>query len=199
MPTSRTTTRPPKPSRPARIDPVDLAEAMAATSCDAQEIRNVERDVDGRLIITHGAGNGEGQPTVTVYCPPEAPDAEGKTGLLHDEVRSGIPYRTSWAIGLFADPHRPSERGDWTIADLDLEADRLLAVMLPAPTGGPYGPTRLPWVGQHPIRARAVWLDLARQLGVTPVQAAQYHAEAAHCRAVILGSGWLGRKETDRL
>jgi hypothetical protein len=83
------------------------------------------------------------------------------------------------------------------VADLDTEAARL---HVPAPAyGDPGGPSQRAWIGNDPIRARAVWCKIATGLGVDPTQAAHRNAEAAYCRKVIVVSGWLAADEAAAL
>jgi hypothetical protein len=179
-----------RPPRPQHVPDDVLAEAAHRLGMKRSEIVSVT-DVDaGQIVTTRDSRR-------VIIVSPDRPDGLGQSGVL--ALDDGRPLPNGAAV--YCDPadarQQQSETAQWTVGDLDIEARRLKVPSMP--TGGPGGPSRLPWVDGDPRRARACWLFLAERMSVTPAVAAQRSAEAAACRSVIVSSGWLGAGEVDTL
>jgi hypothetical protein len=187
------TTRPP---RPQHLDPALRAEAAKQVGMAVHEVIAV-RDIDAGRIITTKDGSS------VIVVPPDRPDAWGQTGTLVYET-PGHPAPRGCAIGIYADPNvqppvmQPEGEG-WTVADLDVAAAR---EFIPAPTA-----TRDPW-GQFltdddpatvAIRARALWIAVARRAGITPEMALRRFPETGRFRQLVVDSGLLGDTEAKSL
>lgn len=181
---------PARPPRPQHVPEEVLTEAARRLGMKPSEIVSVTDTDAGRIIETSDGA-------AVIDVPADHPDGAGQTGLL---VYRGIVGKDT-ALSRYIDAataHRQQSAGEaWTLADLDIEAAR---VQIPAPAyGDPSGPSRRAWIGNDPIHARAVWNRIAANLGVEPGQAAHRDREAAHCRAVIVASGWLSAAEAAAL
>jgi hypothetical protein len=181
---------PVRPPRPQHIDDETRADAARRLGMKPSEITAVV-DTDAGRIVTTADG------TALIDVPVDRPDGAGQTGLL---VYRGLISKDSGA-SRYVDPTTARQHTGtseaWSVADLDTEAARL---HVPAPAyGDPSGPSQSAWIGNDPIRARAVWCKIATGLGVDPAQAAHRNAEAAYCRKVIAASGWLSAAEAAAL
>ncbi|TCJ36866.1 hypothetical protein [Parafrankia sp. BMG5.11] len=183
---------PPRPARPIHVDPALIDEVRAATAMERRRIYNAWKDDAGRIYIT------EVEPRRTyVWCPPDAPDALGQTGLLYDRMRSFGNAQPGRNAKIFFDPaerwHEP-----WTAADLDLEASRLREKPEARNVRGEDGivrPSYGEWVGSDPVRARALWLHLARARKVAPGAVIHREPWAGWARKVIFSSDWVAPSE----
>lgn len=181
---------PARPPRPQHVPEEILAEAARRLGMKRSEIVAVT-DTDAGRIIETTDGN------AVIDVPADRPDSAGQTGLL---IYRGVVCMST-GLPRYVDPATAGQQqgtGEaWTVADLDIEAAR---VHVPAPTyDGPGGPSRRVWIGNDPVRARAVWCMIATGLGVEPQQAAHRSAEAGHCRQLITASGWLSAREAASL
>ena len=126
-----------------------LAEAARRTGMKRSEIVAVT-DTDAGRIIDTADGN------AVIDVPADRPDGAGQTGLLIYRgavcMSTGLPRY----VDLVTARHQQGTGEAWTVADLDVEAAR---VHVPAPEGGPSGPSRRAWIGTDPIRARGVAHD----------------------------------------
>lgn len=187
---SSPTDAPARPPRPQHVDPEVLTEAARRLGMKRSEIVSVVDTDAGRIIETIDG-------TAVIDVPADHPDGAGQTGLL---IYRGVVGRDT-GLSRYVDPAtagaQQSAGEAWTLADLDIEAAR---VHIPGPVyGDPSGPSRRGWIGNDPIRARAVWNQIAANLEVEHGAAAHRDREAAHCRAVIVASGWLSAPEAAAL
>jgi hypothetical protein len=187
-PKEKPMTAPTRPPRPTRIPAAVLAETARALGMREAEIIDVTDTDAGRIVTTHDRQR-------CIIVPPDRPDALGQTGVL---IYEGPPNLKG---PRYAAPGSPVDRTTapepWTVADLDVAAAKIRSI--PAPEYGKHGPTRMGWVGNDPVRARAWWLHMAENSNVTPAVAANQFSEASACRAVILASGWLSASEAAAL
>lgn len=183
---------PARPPRPSQVDPEILAEAARAVGMKPREILDVIDTAAGRIVYTIGD-------SAVIIVPDDHPDALGQTGLLHFPTVTHPTAPPRSQLGTYADPAGPvvvTRSEAWTIADLDQEAARK---HIPAATGGPGGPSHMPWVGANPIRARALWLRIAHDIGCSVGLAVHRSAVAAQCRQIVTASGWLDEAEVNKL
>lgn len=178
------------PPPPARVDSTKLAEAAERLGMARREILDVVDIGAGRVIYTSDG-------SAVIDVPADKPDQLGQTGLLAYPTPSHPTAPAGSRFGTYADPKLPlpSREGQaWTLEDFELAASR---VNIPAPTltADPYGQ----WLGVDPVRAYALLLKISRGSGITPQIAASRFPQAAACRAIVLGSGWLRPAEAAQL
>lgn len=185
-----------RPPRPTHVDDDLMAEAVRITGMKPREITDV-RQTDAGLIIHTFDGS------AVIDVPADRPDANGLYGLMaYPTATHPATGRPHGRLPEYADPAAPvraraQDFEPWTLADLDQEAER---VRVPAPVGGPHGPSRLAWVGDDPVRARAAWLahlpsrdnNEARRVAATSAECGRY-------REIVLASGLLRADEAARL
>lgn len=191
--TTTTELPPPRPPRPARLDPGVLAEAARALGMKEREIALVTDTEAGRVIQTVDG-------VAMIVVPADRPDAAGQTGVLHFPTPRH-PASRNPRVGTYADPAGPAPAEvteGWDLADLDQEARR---VPVPPAVNVPgVGPSLLPWIGNDPVRARAAWLYMADRLRLPPASPTlRRNQHVARYRAIILASGWLDEREASRL
>ncbi|MEU0520647.1 hypothetical protein [Streptosporangium sp. NPDC006007] len=186
------TTRPP---RPIHVENTVLTEVARSLGMKTREIVNVEETPEGRRVTTHDG---------SVVIIAETPDAIGQTGVLAVAVAGGPPVPRG--MRAYVAPGRaPVELGEaWTVADLDLEAGRLV---VPGPTSSQElgRPSLLPWVHKdgdpwaQAIRARAAWLHHAAEMEVTPQACVRQCEECGRFRDIVIGSRLLSGSQVNAL
>lgn len=180
-------TAPTRPAPPVHIDPAVLAEVSKKLGMPAREIINVVDSDAGRIVTTHDGNK-------IIIVPADRPDALGQTGPLIYQAPANVRAPRYAAPGVVT-VGRPST-DPWTIDDLDLAATR---EYVPSQQNTATGPSRMPWVGRDPVKARAVWLRIATDSGLEPNIAVRHSNDASACRSVILASGWLAADEAAKL
>lgn len=157
--------------RPAKVVPVDQEQArhFAAVCGMAPE----------EIIAIAPDPGGKG--TIVTF-------RDGHPNLVsHDDRYLGL-YRVGTSNGTNDEP--------WTLEDLDEAANQLGRVVF---GGGGLDQLLYAPGGYAPIRAFAVWKELAAGRQLSMAEAAIHVSQAAECRRVILASGWLTADDAAKL
>lgn len=178
---------PARPPRPQHVPQDVLEEAARRVGMRPREIVGVTDTKAGRIIEIHDG-------TALIDVPADRPDGAGRTGLLMYRGPAVKNSPTPQYVGQVLPPQAANEA--WSVADLDLAASRL---MIPAPEPDRGGASHQGWIGVDPVRARAVWLQIAERARCDTEEAARIDGEASHCRRVILAAGWLSAREAKSL
>jgi hypothetical protein len=179
-----------RPPRPA-FDRELYRWAAQVMGMKLREIINVQEHDDGHLITTHDG----------VTCIVLA----GTGQIMLYQMPAGVrwPSRTQRALSVYGideadlpDDEVFDDDSPWTLQDLDRLA---LREEIPQPDLVGYGRREQPsydrWVGSDPVRARALWLKLARQQQLRPSEAADSDRLCGQLRDLVGASGILSDRD----
>ncbi len=192
---------PARPPRPIHTGDQLLLEAAKALGHPQsvvkarREILSVTRDPAGRMIVEDRSG-------VWVICTPYAPDDAGHVDATFDEIRSGRPRSPGSRIPRYVTsthvPPPPLDTSPWTVADLDLAADRI-----PTPPPGGHAsngdPLYTNFVGNDPILARVAWKRIAFLRAESTKTILPSSPQCRAYRKLIIDSAWLAADEAAKL
>lgn len=189
--TTHLPTLPSRPPRP-RVPTPEVLERAAAWGLRPEEFNTAWITEEGDLAVESGLG------LVNIYVDPSTPDGAGQSGCL---LLHGAPgYSEPTSIRKFVPRHVP-ESDYWTAADLDWVGRMLKPPPAERREDGMGGFSN--WVfggeGDAPVRARRLWVEIAKRNGLTLDQAADRVPVVRVCRQLIIDSGWLSEREAKQL